>query len=319
MSRFGRALVAAVLLHAGLVLVVSRTSPKRDAGVASRPTELEVEWLPDEERSPEPPPPEPLPEPLPEPTPTDRAEPSPEPSVVVQRPPEALETRRRGEPSASEGARGDSQEAGVVALEGSGSGEARAGGSGDGEGAPAKKIDLGLDGRLLTLDAARRGEASDLPSRRLQQSLEADISARDVALGLARGGPLVRPLSVAARERGPTRGSAVFRITTDARGGIIDVELVSGLTTEWSRALSLLRERLRGTLLRVPPGTRGVAVTLEVLARVQRPSGAKVEDGAISVRRKDASVQGSFDFANLSGNEQRVVHTRIVSEEIIRD
>lgn len=277
-----------------------------------------MEWLPEATRAPEPPPNELEPEPEPdvEPESDARMEPEPAAPVVVQRSPE---TRPRVERRASEGAQEGAGESGIVALEGAPSGEAVSKGGGAPDGKPSQGIDLGLDGRLLALDAARRGEPSDAPTRRLQQSIEADLTARDVARGLARGGPLVRPLSVAVRERGPTRGSAVFRVTTDARGSVIDVELVSGLTTEWSRALALLRERLRGTLLRVPPGASGLAVTLEVLARVQRPSGSQIEDSSVAVRAKDASVRGSFDFGDLSGGAQRMVHTRILGEAILRD
>src|SRR5690606_16413454 len=168
-SRFGRALVAAALLHAGLSLVLSRTAPKRDARVASRPTEFEVEWLPEATRAPEPPPNELEPEPDVEPESDARTEPEPAAPVVVQRSPE---TRPRVERRASEGAQEGAGESGIVALEGAPSGEAVSKGGGAPDGKPSQGIDLGLDGRLLALDAARRGEPSDAPTRRLQQSIE---------------------------------------------------------------------------------------------------------------------------------------------------
>jgi hypothetical protein len=201
--------------------------------------------------------------------------------------------------------------------------------TGQGEAAPAepeRKIDLGLDGhfflgppsemlpRIRKADARPRAD----PQKRLENALAAD----DVQRGLARGNALVGSLSAAAREAGPVRGEAMFRVTVGADGGLLSAELVQGVSADWSAALSSFRALAAQKRLRVPPGARGLRVTFSVKAKVQRPSGKEVDASPVGVPGPSLAPNGlvpraDFDLADLAGGGQRMVYARVVAEEVL--
>ena len=219
--------------------------------------------------------------------------------------------------------------AGPSSDEGEATGVAARAGDGEGEGAaaaPEKKIDLGLDGhfflgppsemlpRIHKPDARPRPD----PGKRLQNALAAD----DVQRGLARGNALVGSLNSAARDVGPVRGEAMFRVTVGADGGVLSAELLNGAGGDWSAALSSFRALAAQKRLRVPPGARGLRVTFSVRAKVQRPSGKEVEASPVGLDRPSLAPNGlvphgDFDMADLGGGGQRLVYARVVSEEVL--
>jgi hypothetical protein len=198
-----------------------------------------------------------------------------------------------------------------------------------GEGAPPepeRKIDLGLDGHFFLgppsemLPRIHKPDARPRPDP--QKRLENALAADDVQRGLARGNALVGSLSAAAREDGPLRGEAMFRVTVGADGGVLSAELVQGAGSDWAAALSSFRALAAQKRLRVPPGARGLRVTFTVKAKVQRPSGKEVEEspvgvGAPSLKPNGLVPHGDFDLADLAGGGQRLVYARVVSEEVL--
>ncbi len=176
-------------------------------------------------------------------------------------------------------------------------------------------IDLGLDGRMYALLPPEQPAARPEPGRALSQSIQAELLRADVAHGLARGGALVGALNEAVRGAGPTRGNAVFRVTVDAQGQTREVELVSGLETEWGPALKLFREQSKRKRVRVPAGAEGLRITFNVSSKVQRASGKDASRGPVGV--SPLSLSADFDVADLSGSVQRLVYARVVSEEVL--
>ncbi|MEO6599290.1 MAG: hypothetical protein ABIQ16_05415 [Polyangiaceae bacterium] len=192
---------------------------------------------------------------------------------------------------------------------------------------PQRKIDLGLDGHFFLgppsemLPRIRKPDARPRPDP--QKRLENALAADDVQRGLARGNAFVGSLSAAAREDGPLRGEAMFRVTVGADGGVLSAELVQGAGSDWAAVLSSFRALAAQKRLRVPPGARGLRVTFTVKAKVQRPSGKEVEASPIGVARPSfvkpngLVPHGDFDLADLGGGGQRLVYARVVSEEVL--
>ena len=107
---------------------------------------------------------------------------------------------------------------------------------------------------------------------------------------------------------GPGRGDAVITATLDANGNVGDVELVSGTDGEWANVIRALRRQML-VHVRVPPGARGLRVTLKVSVKIQRVSGIDARRSAIGL---------TFDVSDLSGVIERLANVRILSEEILR-
>jgi len=208
---------------------------------------------------------------------------------------------------------------------------ATAGSAETGDAAPARKIDLGLDGHFFLNQPAAPSPPGPAPAAELgprarkstvQRELQAALSADDVQRGLARGNALLGSLSSAARAEGPLRGEATFRATVSADGSFGAVELLHGTAAEWSAVLSAFRKLAASKRVRVPPGAKGLRVTFSVRAKVQLPSGKDARDTAVRVA--DPSLgpnglvpSGDFDLADLGGSPQRLVYARVVSEEVL--
>jgi hypothetical protein len=114
------------------------------------------------------------------------------------------------------------------------------------------------------------------PSRALQDGLREALHDRDVAQGLGAGGPVVTAAEVSVRESDvPLNAHAILEATTDAQGEVLSVRVLgeSAGRADWEDAASRVRAALRGRRLRVPPGSGGVVVTLDVTSRWQLASG----------------------------------------------
>ncbi len=184
--------------------------------------------------------------------------------------------------------------------------------------APARKIDLGLDGHFFL------GPPSEMLPRvgktEIQRQLEASIAADDVKHGLARGNVLLGSLSSAIRDVGPVRGETLVRVTVGADGILSDVELLRGDTADWARALNAFRALAKSKHVRVPSGARGMRVTFSVKAKVQLPSGAEIKGPTLAGPSLDPNglvPHGTFDVADIGANPQRLVYAHIVSEEVL--
>jgi hypothetical protein len=200
-----------------------------------------------------------------------------------------------------------------------------------GDAPPARKIDLGLDGRFFLGDPGPATAAAPAPAAELgprvrksttQRQLEAALSADDVQRGLARGNALLGSLSSAARAEGPVRGEALVRATVAADGSFGSVELLRGSAAEWTSVLSAFRKLAASKHVRLPPGAKGLRVTFSIKAKVQRPSGGEADSAAIGVAKPSLGPNGlvpsgAFDLADVGSGAQRLVYARVVSEEVL--
>jgi len=119
--------------------------------------------------------------------------------------------------------------------------------------------------------------ARSSPARRLQQSMAAQLEARDRKHGLGPQGPVIAALEDATRtESTPANGRAEFLVVIDEHRRVVSIEVleVSGDFRAWQRAARRARKTLAGRRMVLPSGAKGVRMRLEVASRVQRPSGA---------------------------------------------
>jgi hypothetical protein len=119
----------------------------------------------------------------------------------------------------------------------------------------------------------------------IEQSVRDALHEHDVAIGLGAGGPVVTVAEEATRSSDAlTNSRARFEVEADAGGGVRAVRVldVSEARSEWEAVAGKIHDRLRGRRLRVPPGSAGVLMTLEVASRWQLPSGHD-PDTAVSV------------------------------------
>jgi hypothetical protein len=135
---------------------------------------------------------------------------------------------------------------------------------------------LGIGGQNPFLgDRPRPGDAGTAESR-LNDSLRAEIADSDVAAGLTRGGPVISALRLATFEIAtPNNGTAGFMATTDATGLVVTLEPtnVSSHFSAWQKVADHALVQLKGKRLRIPEGSKGLTVRLEIVSRIQLPSG----------------------------------------------
>jgi len=158
----------------------------------------------------------------------------------------------------------------------------------------------------------------------VQRRLNTELASNpgDVQRGLSRGSVLVGSLNSAAREAGPTSGEAVISVTINSQGELGDLVLVRGDAKDWSSVLRSFRSQAKQKRVRVPPGAAGLRVTFNVSTKLQRASGKEVDSSAVGVKTPSLkpnglTFNGSFDLADLSGSVQRMVHARVISEEVL--
>lgn len=140
--------------------------------------------------------------------------------------------------------------------------------------------------------------------------LAAALDAHDRALGLGRGGPVAIEARRAAVTAGPETGRITLVVETDASGRVRSITPAGARpnAAAWRRVIAQLSAALREKRLRVPPGARGLRVTVRVEAREQSVSGRAPSGGGLSL---------SFDVADLSGKVMRVVSARVQSQQVL--
>ena len=124
-------------------------------------------------------------------------------------------------------------------------------------------------------EGASRNEAPS--DRGGERALRSALHDRDRSLGLGSAGPVIAAVESLARTSvASVESRAVFDVIADRDGNVTSVTLsdVSEDRAGWARVAAALMAAMRGQKLRVPPGSRGVAMSLEVLSREQMPSGA---------------------------------------------
>jgi len=119
----------------------------------------------------------------------------------------------------------------------------------------------------------------------IDQSIRDALSDRDREVGLAAGGPIVGVAEEISRaSETPWNAQATFEVVADASGAVTAVHLLDASEAwgAWAQVAQDLNAALRGRTLRVPAGSSGLAVTLDVVSRLQLPSGHD-PDMAVSV------------------------------------
>jgi hypothetical protein len=210
--------------------------------------------------------------------------------------------------------------------------------------APAP-VDLGVNGYWKSVALAGSAEAAapsaapepapGRPDRRLLETL----NARDNALGLGRGGPLVAAAHEAASLAiAPDTGSATFDVEADEAGRIMTANVVStnGNGPAWTEVARELVHLMSSKRLRLRPGTHGLRTRLRIVAARTLPSGEQTttNTGAVpdDIPGGDKSCEGeglerkclagspvgvtrSFgDVANIGARATRIVHAQILGE-----
>jgi hypothetical protein len=109
----------------------------------------------------------------------------------------------------------------------------------------------------------------------------------------------------------PQTGEALFEAIIDGRGRAQSVAILTsnGDLAGWQNVAQQVLRILRASMLRVPPGARGLAITLRVVARYQLPSGAK--PGA-PIRQKGAGAE--FDLSDIGATPTRNVAVQVLGE-----
>ncbi len=146
--------------------------------------------------------------------------------------------------------------------------------------------------------------------RAVETSMKDAIRARDVAAGLGPEGPVLSALQDATYGGlAPEHGSATFVAVVDASGSVSDLRLVAsdGAEAGWSDTRERAMKALKGKKLSLRGGG-GAELRIAVVSDVRLPSGntpgAPIRPGLTS---------GMFDVTDISAKPRRIVRARLVS------
>jgi hypothetical protein len=144
------------------------------------------------------------------------------------------------------------------------------------------------------------------------EAMRGALHDRDVSLGLGGGGPVVTALEAAVRQStAPDESHAVLIAIADATGTVLRVEVESATDNPAYRGIAEdVLVRLRGQKVRVPEGSRGLAMRIDVASRIASPSG-----GGVGVDPRN--LGGHFDIADLGSKPHRIIHARVLGEELL--
>jgi hypothetical protein len=177
--------------------------------------------------------------------------------------------------------------------------------------APGAQETLGFSGPGSYRAGAMAASSANALHDRVQHALTDPLHARDLELGLMGDGPVLTALKDTTRAvPSPLAGHAIFAVTIDAAGTVlrIGVESSSGDRTAWDEIARDSTAALSQRKLRVPAGSKGLALRIAVDSSMQLPSGAA---HGVSVE----GLGGRFDVSDIGARPQRVVaaHTLTAS------
>lgn len=191
---------------------------------------------------------------------------------------------------------------------------------------------LGLDGHNLFLVAPDRPDGAapvEAPVANVapgvDRSMRDALQARDHALGLDVGGPLLAIAEELTRPSDtPMDGRAVLEITLDEGGAVTSVRVIDAASerVSWDRLASQMAIEMRSRRVALRTKGRGMVVTMEVSSRWTLPGGspaghpvsglyARPGDGA----GETAAAGGHFDVSDIGARPHRDVHARILHEQ----
>jgi hypothetical protein len=166
-------------------------------------------------------------------------------------------------------------------------------------------------GRRVTPEEEERARKEQSNSA-AGEAMRSALHDNDVALGLGGGGPVVSAVeAVVLQSLAPDESHAVLVAFADASGNVLRVEVESSSDDPAYRAVAAdLLTRLQGQKVRVPPGAHGLAMRINVASRMANPSG-----GSVGIDPKSAG--GHFDLSDIGARARRVVHSRVLAEQIL--
>jgi hypothetical protein len=297
---FGQTLVVAALLHGGLFVLGDHVH-----AAARRPespmTLVAVEVT--SEPTAEPPPPEPLPE--------SPAVPPSEASPALPSTAIARRTATEVTPASSAVALPES----AAPLPGGWTIRVTQGPGGSATPSPLAPLSVDPQNRFMgrreTEEDAQRAAVAQA-NRAAGEAMRSALHDHDAELGLGGGGPVVTALEASVRDStAPDESRAVLVAIADESGNVlrVDVESTSDAAAFQAVAEDVLK-RLRGQRLRVPAGSHGLAMRIDVASRMANPSG-----GGVGLDPLKAGAH--FDLADMGSRPHRVIHARVINEEIL--
>jgi hypothetical protein len=156
----------------------------------------------------------------------------------------------------------------------------------------ASPVDLlgqakGIGGATSTeKPAPRGGRAGDGAANGAIASLRRGLDAHDREVGLGSGGPLIEPTrETVSASLVPNIGHALLEFTTDRAGIVVNVRILDASSDRhaWDEVRDALVAKTRQKPLRVPAGSSGVLVTMQVESKVVLPSGHDAGEKELSV------------------------------------
>ncbi len=184
-------------------------------------------------------------------------------------------------------------------------------------------VDLGLQGTALRMgmEQARRDASRPrvtIPSPVSSTGgLREHLSDTDVSLGLGYGGPSVAAARDAITSNDAT-GRARLEVEIDQSGLVRTVKVLrtSGRDNEWDLVALTMRKVLLHKKNRIPAGSRGLVLVLQVEAVMRLPSGGEGESST-KMRPQGLGIGGEFDVADIGAKPSRVVHARVVGQRVL--
>jgi hypothetical protein len=167
-------------------------------------------------------------------------------------------------------------------------------------------------GKRETPEDAERG-AREEGNRQAGEAMRTALHDHDVALGLGGGGPVVKALEEAMSvSTAPNTSHAVFVAVADASGTVtqVNVESASSDPASFQAVAADLLSRLRSQKVRVPDGSHGLSVRVDVASSVGPPSG-----GGAGLDM--ASSGAHFDVSDVGARPRRIIHAHILAEQIL--
>jgi hypothetical protein len=145
------------------------------------------------------------------------------------------------------------------------------------------------------------------------------FTQHDIDLGLVPGGEFVSLTRNAVRtSRAPTVGHAMLEFQIDGAGAVTAVRVLDASSDrdEWEEVAAEIAKAARGRLARLPSGSGGLALKLEVSSAIQSVTGRTLTDKALTkiVRAIGDPIDAIID-SNVPA--QRVVAARIVDAQLL--
>lgn len=139
------------------------------------------------------------------------------------------------------------------------------------------QLGVGAPGSLLPLDSPEPSSVARA-EQRLNDSLSVALAREDSARGVGIEGPALRAVTELVMDAAlPLSTQARLLLVVDGRGAIESVSLleVGADRSEWQRVADALHRRLRARTLRVPAGSAGARLELDVASRPLTLSGGR--------------------------------------------